>query len=205
MLQMGDMKRESPDDQCLFEIASDQKGHFTSAQAAECGVSRSLLAQRARNGSIARERRGIYRLTRYPFSMHEEIMVGWLAVGRDVAVVSHQSALEVHDLSDVIADEIHVTVPRSRKDRIRVEGVHVHTTVREFEPLDVVSREGMRITSPIRTVLDIDEAWFSLEHIEAAARQVIQRGQATPAMFYERAMRYGGRFRNHLAHGQIRL
>jgi len=192
-------------EECLFEVASGQLGHFTTAQAARCGMSRNLITHHVRSGRFRRERRAIYRLRDYPPSMHEEIMVGWLAVGRDIAVVSHQSALAIHDLSDVIADAIHVTVPRVQRTRARVTGVRVHTSTRSFEPLDIVRREGMRVTSPIRTVLDIDELGLSLEHVERAAREVIDRGQATRSMFLERALTYGGRFRNHLVHGQVQL
>ena len=132
-------------------------------------------------------------------------MVGWLAVGREISVVSHQSALVLHDLSDVIADAVHVTVPRVERTRARVPGVRVHTTTRSFEQLDVVTREGMRVTSPIRTVLDIDELGLSLEHVERAAREAIDRGQATRSMFLVRAETYGGRFRSHLIYGQVKL
>lgn len=202
---MHDMVGTRSAERCLFDIASEQLGYFTSAQAVQCGLSRNLLAYHAQSGRFQHERRGIYRLRDYPPSMHEEVMVGWLAVGREIAVVSHQSALALHDLSDIIADAVHVTVPRAKRQRSSVPGVRVHTTIKPFEPLDVVTRDGMRVTSPIRTVLDIDEIGVSLEHVEVAAREAIQRGQATAGMFRERAMRYGGRFRNHLAHGQVQL
>ena len=202
---MDDMIVKKTGESCLFDVASDQKGYFTSRQATACGITHSLLAYHAQHGRYERVRRGLYRLTSYPPSLNEEIMVGWLAVGRDIAVASHQSALALHDLSDVIADHVHMTVPRGRRDREDVPGVRVHTTTRSFEPRDLSVREGIRVTSPIRTVLDIDELGVSLEHVEAAARETIQRGQATPAMFFDRAMRYAGRFRNHLMHGQVVL
>jgi len=202
---MTDKPSSSPDHRCLFDVASEQKGYFTASQALDCGFSRKLLAYHAQRGRYRRERVGLYRLRDYPSDMFEEIMAAWLAVGRDIAVASHQSALELHDLSDLIANHVHLTVPREHREGTKIPGVRVHTTTRPFEPLDIVKREGIRVTSPIRTVLDIDEAGVSLEHVEAAAREAIQRGQATPSMFHERAMRYGGRFRNHLAHGHVQL
>ena len=42
-------------------------------------------------------------------------MAAWLAVGKQNAVVSHESALDLLDLSDVSPDRVHLTVPRSRR------------------------------------------------------------------------------------------
>lgn len=132
-------------------------------------------------------------------------MAAWLAVGRTIAVVSHHSALALHELSDVIPDAIHLTVPRSRRTHPDLPGTRIHTSSRPFGPLDVVSREGMRVTSPIRTVLDVDDLGLSLEHVEVAARQVIDRGQGTPEMFARQARARGGRFLGDLESGRIHL
>ena len=200
---MHDTKRIGPDHRCLFGVAATQKGHFTNSQAAACGFGRDDVAAHARTGRFIRERRGLYRLRDYPSDMHEEIMVAWLAVGRTIAVVSHQSALALHELSDVIPDAIHLTVPRSRRTHPNLLGTRIHTSSRPFGPLDVVTREGMRVTSPIRTVLDVDDLGLSLEHVEVAARQVIDRGQGAREMFTRRAR--GGRFLGDLESGRIHL
>lgn len=202
---MTDTKASKPDHQCLFDIASEQKGFFTLSQATGCGFSRRMLTYHTERGRFQREGIGVYRLRDYPQSMFEEVMVAWLAVGRDISVASHQTALELLDLSDVIADRIHLTVSREHRGGTTLPGVRVHTTTRPFGPRDLATREGIRVTSPIRTVMDVDEIGLSLEHVEAAAREAIQRGQATPAMFRERAATYGGRFRRHLAEGLVRL
>jgi hypothetical protein len=44
-----------------------------------------------------------------------------LAVGKDAAGVSHETALDLLDLSDVIPDTVHLTVPRTRRG---LEGCH---------------------------------------------------------------------------------
>ena len=132
-------------------------------------------------------------------------MAAWLAVGQTIAVVSHQSALALHDLSDVIPDTIHLTVLRSRRTHPDLPGTRSHTSSRPFGPLDVVTREGMRVTSPIRTVLDVDDLGLSLEHVEVAARQVIDRGQGTREMFARQARARGGRFLSDLESGRIHI
>ena len=69
-------------------------------------------------GSIP-ESPGVYRFRDYPPSPREEVAAAWLAVGQDVAVVSHESALDLWDLSDVIPGAVHLTVPRAQRSLAR--------------------------------------------------------------------------------------
>lgn len=106
--------RARPDRLCLFGTASEQGGYFTAEQARACGYGFALLSHHAKTGRFIRVRRGLYRLREYPSSPREDVLAAWLALGKDVAVVSHESALDLLDLSDVIPDAAHLTVPRSR-------------------------------------------------------------------------------------------
>ncbi len=47
-------------------------------------------------------RRGLYRLRHFPSSPHEHIVATWLSLHQTPAGVSHESALELYNLSDVI-------------------------------------------------------------------------------------------------------
>src|SRR5215210_7091441 len=105
----------SPDHQHLFEIAAEQHGFFTARQARACGFSGRLLAYHVARGRYARIRWGLYRLREYPSGPHDEVMAIWLAVGKELAVVSHDSALDLLGLSDVIPDAVHLAVPRARR------------------------------------------------------------------------------------------
>jgi predicted transcriptional regulator of viral defense system len=109
-------------------------------------------------------------------------MAAWLAAGKERAVVSHESALDLLELSDVIPNRIHLTVPRSRRYLRAPLGVAVHTTKRPFGPLDVITREGMRLTSATRTILDAAEEGTAAEQIEMAVRQAVRRGLTTRGM-----------------------
>src|SRR5882672_1087697 len=95
-----DMATKEPDRQALFDVASEQHGHFTTRQAAKSGYRRDMLAYHAKRGTFQRVHRGVYRFRDYPTSPRDDIVAAWLAVGRDVAVVSHESALAWWDLSD---------------------------------------------------------------------------------------------------------
>ena len=124
----------------LFEIASEQGGYFTAAQAQTCGYSRALLAHHAKSGRFIRVRQGLYRFREYPSSPREDVIAAWLAHGRETAVVSHESALVILGLSDVVPEVVHLTVPRSRRYRTPSIGVTVHTTTRRIGKSDVKFR-----------------------------------------------------------------
>jgi predicted transcriptional regulator of viral defense system len=177
----------------LFGLASEQHGYFTAVQARALGISWRLLTHYAKQGRFIRVRRGLYRFRDYPYSPHEEIMSAWLAVGKGVAVVSHESALELLGLSDVIPNAIHVTVPRAKRHRPNVPGVSIHTTTGPLNTDDVVTREGIRLTSPTRTILDAAEAGTGPEQIEMAVRQAVRRGLIDPDKLLEGAKERVGR------------
>lgn len=176
---MDDTTDAAPDHSCLFGIASEQSGYFTAGQARGCGYRGNMLAYHTGTGRFVRVRRGLYRMRDYPSSPREEVMAAWLAVGKAKAVVSHESALDLLDLSDVTPDAIHLTVPRSARHLSPVPGVRIHTTTRPLRPVDVVEREGVRTTSATRTILDAAEAGTAPEQIDLAVRQALGRGLAT--------------------------
>jgi predicted transcriptional regulator of viral defense system len=60
-------------------------------------------------------RRGLYRLSDYPSGEHEEIRAAWLTVGMERAIVSHESALVLHGLSDVLPNTVHLLTPREHR------------------------------------------------------------------------------------------
>src|SRR5687767_543553 len=94
----------------LYATAEAQQGHFTTAQAASAGFSPQLLAKHIQARRITRERRGVYRLVHFPAMEHEELMVVWLWADR-AGVFSHQTALFLHGLSDVLPSRLHLTLP----------------------------------------------------------------------------------------------
>jgi predicted transcriptional regulator of viral defense system len=176
---MGDVAPSNPDHCCLFAVASSQHGYFTSSQARSCGFTSERLSDGARRGKYARLRRGLYRLRDYPTFPREEVVAAWLALGKDRSVVSHESALDLLGLSDVIPHAIHLTVPRSRRNLPNLRGVRIHTTTKSFGPLDIVTRDGIRLTSAGRTILDAAEWGTAPEQIEMAIQQAAARGLLT--------------------------
>ncbi len=164
----------------LYRLAESQAGYFTTRQARAAGMDRSTLAHHARpEGRYERIRRGLYRLRHYPSSPHEHIVAAWLSFAGQAAVVSHESALELYELSDVVPAAVHVTLPRERRGQRPRPGVRVHALRRPPEPSEIRQLHGVPVTSPERTVVDALEAGTQPEQLEQAVRQALDRGLAT--------------------------
>ncbi len=177
----------------LYSLAENQAGYFTTRQAEAADVSRGLLAHHAEGGgSLIRVGRGLYRLKNFPPSDHEEIVSTWLAVGEAIdAVISHDTALELYGLSDLIPSAIHMTVAREKRGhRTNRPGVRVHYVEGGVPATDRDRREGMPITSAERTLLDSLAAHGVTEQTELALSQALARGLTTLR-----------RVRNRAAHG----
>jgi predicted transcriptional regulator of viral defense system len=164
----------------LYRTAESQAGYFTTEQAIDAGMDRSTLRHHARpGGRYERVRRGLYRLRHFPSSPHEHVVAAWLDLPSP-AVVSHESALELYDLSDVIPNAVHITLPRAMRGQRRRPGVRVHTLTHPPSPSETRRVNGVLATSPERTIVDALEAGTEPEQIELAVRQALERGLATP-------------------------
>jgi predicted transcriptional regulator of viral defense system len=98
----------------LYELAAPQGGYFTARQAGDAGVSRQTLSYHATSGSsLERVGPAVYRLRRFPEPSHGHVFAGWLPLAHADAVVSHESALELLDLADVIAEQVDLAVQQS--------------------------------------------------------------------------------------------
>ena len=167
-----------PDWNRLFETAAAQEGLFTTKQAMDAGYSHQLLVHHVHTGRIIRVRRGIYRLVHFPAGEHEELVTAWLW-SELKGVVSHQSALGLHGLSDALPAHVHLTLPaawRRRRFRVPSDIVVHHADV----PSEDRSWFGpVPVTSPRRSLNDSAKAGFSPDLLRQAARQALQRGLVT--------------------------
>lgn len=159
----------------LYEIAEGQAGYFTTAQAVATGVDRRRLSYFASVGRAQRVRPGIYRLTQFPHSRYEDLVTAWLTAGPG-SVISHESALLLYELSDVLPETIHVTV--SPTTSRRHPGLRLHTN--QIGPADITRHEGLPVTTVPRTIADVALAGLSDEFVIQAAREAVRTGLATP-------------------------
>lgn len=160
----------------LYELAEGQAGYLTAHQAVSAGIPRSTLGYHAGEGdTLERVGPGVYRLRRFPTTVHGHVVAGWLGLARAGAVVSHESALEMLDLSDVIADEVHVTLPRAKRGLRTPPGVHAHFSTRPIHRYQQTRVLGVPVTSVERTLADQVRAAGWTEQIDLAIESAIRR------------------------------
>lgn len=167
-----------PDRDSLFATAVGQEGFFTTHQAALAGYSPQLLVHYVKTGRAVRVHRGIYRLVHFPVGEQDDLVVAWLW-SEQIGIISHQTALALHGLSDTLPAHIHLTLPCNwRKRRFRVpKGVVLHHADIPLE--DRTWFGAVPITSPQRTLNDCARHGFSPELLQQAALQALRRGLAT--------------------------
>jgi predicted transcriptional regulator of viral defense system len=183
------MNDTKPNIRGLEAEAYQQSGFFTAEQARKHSVSRQLLNHHLQQGRFERVRRGLYRVQGFPLSQYDDIREKWMAVGMDKAVVSHESALRLLELSDNIPDEIHLLVPRRYRGLRRPPGVVLHTYSNN-EKLATTWGDAMPVTAPARTLVDVADR-LQPEQAAMAARQALRQGLLTRRQLEQEAARQG--------------
>ena len=176
-----------PDIRGLEADAYQRSGYFTSDEARSHGVSRQLLGHHIRQGRFEQIRRGLYRIRGFPSSRHDDVRERWLAVGAEKAVVSHESALALLELSDNVPDKVHLLVARKHRGLRRPAGVVIHTRP-DDEEVPTVWRDGMPLTAPARTLVDVVEE-LQPEQATMAVRDALTLGLLTRRHLEEEAAR----------------
>jgi predicted transcriptional regulator of viral defense system len=112
-----------------------------------------------------------------------------MAVGAEKAIVSHESALALLELSDNIPDEVHLLVPRRYRGLRRPPGVVIHTFP-DAEKIPTLRRNGMTVTASARTLVDVADE-LQPEQAAMATRQALDRGLLTRGQLEHEAARRG--------------
>ena len=164
----------------LFQTASEQQGYFTTSQAIEAGFQDATHPYHLKNGDWVREWRGIYRISRYPRTDDGQYVL-WSLWARNrkglfQGVYSHQTALSLFELSDVMPEKLHMTVPPSFRRHSETPGVlvlHRGTIISQ----EIENREGYKVTKPARAIFDlIVEESVSIDIVRQAFKEAKQRG-----------------------------
>ncbi|WP_165248118.1 type IV toxin-antitoxin system AbiEi family antitoxin domain-containing protein [Adlercreutzia sp. ZJ141] len=99
----------------IYEIAADNYGLVTTAQAEEVGATRSELARWARLGKLDRRGRGLYRILQWVPTEYDRYAEAVALVGEEAFLVG-DAVLSMHGLALVNPAKITVATPnRTRK------------------------------------------------------------------------------------------
>src|ERR1700679_4290093 len=164
----------------LYEIAEGQQSFFTTKQAKAAGYAENTHPYHVQAGNWIREHRGIYRLASFPRGERPDLML-WSLWSRNrgeaaQGIYSHQTALSLHDLSDVMPAKLHMTVPKSFRRNSEIPRVLVlHFADLPQSEMGVV--HGARVTKAMRTILDLLEGGeVPLATLRQALREGLRRG-----------------------------
>jgi predicted transcriptional regulator of viral defense system len=164
----------------LFEIADQQLGFFTAKQAVKCGYSRPNFHLNLTSEEWTQEARGVYRLARYPVTNRPELVLWylWSRNQKDIpqGVWSHETALDIHELSDVMSSKMHLTVPLNFRRRIEIPKI-LYLHHENLKVSDIEIRQGYKVTTPIKTIIDvINSSTVADNFIIQATHQALERG-----------------------------
>jgi len=175
--------------QTVYRLAEDQMGYVTAAQAATAGVRQPTLVMMARRGTLERVSRGVYRLVHFPGHPLAQYMQATLwpydrtgrIEGRVRGVLSHETALALHELSDVAPLKVHITVPAAYRVQREIPAyLVVHRA--DLRPGEVTALEGMPIVTPARAIRDGIAAHLGPALLGQAVDDGLRSGRLTRAV-----------------------
>lgn len=156
----------------LAELANDNHGFITPEDAREAGVNPMNLVRMAERGQIERRSNALYRFPLSPPGPLDPYVEAALWPRGTEGVISHGSALELYEMSDVHPRRIHVTVPRAHRIRRKVPAAYrIHRE--DLDPRDVGRLEGIPIVVPERAIRQAREAGLG----PALVAQAIDHGE----------------------------
>jgi predicted transcriptional regulator of viral defense system len=172
----------------LNDIALHQAGYFTAAQARVAGYSYQAQRYHAKRGNWTHVDRGLFRIPGWPIR-DADAYVRWHLQSGGRTVVSHESALALHDLADVNPARVHLTMASGFPRRDPALLVHPAT----LAPEDVEEREGYAVTTVERTLLDVASGDLSQEQVDAAVTEALERGLVSAGRLRSRIDAFGDR------------
>ena len=159
----------------LYELAESQEGYFTSADAKSLGYDYPYQYYHVQQGNWVRVDRGIFRLKKFPAAKYEDLIRWWLW-SRKKGVISHETAAAVYDLGDLLPSKVHLTVPRNFR-KIMARGVVLHRA--KLDEKEIERSNGFRITTPLRTIMDLAKSLLDPERLSAVVKDAVQKGLVT--------------------------
>lgn len=162
-------------------LAAEQWGLVTAAQARALGVSNQTAGKLTERGSLKRLAYGVYRVTGAPAGPLDDLRAAWLAIEparraaervRDevsVVVSPRAAAAAVHRYGDLDGDVYEFTTPRRR--RSRRPDVRFHRA--DVDPGDWTVVDGLPVTTPERTIVDLAAAQIDGGHLAGLVRDAL--------------------------------
>ena len=140
----------------LAEAAAEKFGLVTLDDAKQVGYQPKTIVTLAERGQLERVSRGVYRVPFLPGGEMQAYLAAALWPQGANGVLTHETALDLWDVSDVNPAKIHVTVPHAHRPQREVPRTYViHRE--DVDPADVAAIEGVpvvrlaRADTPVRS------------------------------------------------------
>jgi very-short-patch-repair endonuclease len=153
-----------PPDVRVAELAARQHGVVSRAQLDDCGLGRHAIEHRLANGRLHEMRARVYAVGHVRLTQEGRWMAAVLAGGLD-AWLSHRAAGALWGITPSGTGPIEVTASRSKRDQ---PGIVFRT--RAWEPDELTTRNGIPVTAPSRTLLDLAQV-LDDDALERALRE----------------------------------
>jgi hypothetical protein len=157
-------------DRQLEALAAAQFGVFSRDQARDLGASKAMIEHRLGTGAWVLVLPGVFRIASAPPSSRNAATAATLWSAPD-GLVSLTAAAKLWDLDGDWSSRVHVLVRTGRGLRSPLVTVH-HTT--DLIAADVATLGPIRLTSPLRTVIDL-AAVLDVDALELAIESGLRR------------------------------
>lgn len=162
----------------LAELAAEQFGLVTLVDTRAVGYRDSSVAQMARRGRLERISQGVYRVPFMPGGQLRPYMEAALWPVGVRGVLSHETALDLWEVSDVNPAKIHITVPSAHRTQREVPASYV-VHREDLNPGEISEIEGVPVVTLERAIRDGAADGVALDLIEQAVRNGRDRGLLT--------------------------
>lgn len=158
----------------LHEHALDQNGYLTTRQARDLGVEAHRLEKMKQRGLLETVSRGVFRFVDVPAGPLDQYTAATLWPLEAQGVLSHATALDLHELCDINPNRIDITVPATfRTTRTPPDVLRLHRD--DLAKDDVTWHEGLPIVTVYRAIrgsVELGVGWNLIEQaIDTARRQ----------------------------------
>jgi predicted transcriptional regulator of viral defense system len=190
----------------ISEVAADQGGYITAAQAARSGVPHERMPELVAAGDLRRVRNGVYATRGVSVDPLEDTIAAWLSTERERypwersgttpnAVVSHRSAASIWGLGTIIPELPALTTARSARPGRGIEFHRLPVGDDDWRWWRPEGGPDLPVTTPARTIVDLLIEREEPSYIERAIREAAVGGLASETELLDAARRRRSRNR----------
>jgi hypothetical protein len=172
----------------ISRLSESQHGVFSRTQARAAGMHPRAVDRRITTNEWEAVDHAVYRVAGTPASWRQRIMAACLA---GPAMASHRSAAALWRFVDCAEDIVEVTALRHRR---RHSGDVVWHESRHLDSADVTELEGIPVTRPLRTLLDLGVV-LDVDRLEELLDDGLRRGWFRTTTVWQRWEQLGGDLR----------